>query len=70
MRRGGHDTRKIIDALVMAGVNMLFVVGGDGTLRGGSVLADEVKKRGLQISIVGVPKTVDNDIPLIDKVCY
>lgn len=65
--RGGHDTNKIVDAFAHSGVNMVFVVGGDGTLRGGSVLAEDIQRRGLQISIIGVPKTVDNDIPIIDK---
>jgi 6-phosphofructokinase 1 len=66
--RGGHDTNKIVDSLVKGNINMVFVVGGDGTLRGGSVIADEINRRGLNIAVVGVPKTIDNDIPVIDKV--
>jgi len=65
--RGGYDTDKILNSLEIAGVNMLFVIGGDGTMRGGSVLAKEARKRGLRIAIAGIPKTVDNDIPLIDR---
>jgi 6-phosphofructokinase 1 len=65
--RGGHDTEKILNALELVGVNMLFVIGGDGTMRGGSVLAEGAKQRGLRIAIAGIPKTVDNDIPIIDK---
>ena len=65
--RGGMDPDKIVDALERSGVNMLFIVGGDGTMRGGSVLYDAAKKRGFNLSVVGIPKTVDNDIPLIDK---
>lgn len=65
--RGGHDTSAIVDALAAKGVNQVYVVGGDGTLRGASLVAQEAKKRGLVLSVVGVPKTVDNDIPIIDK---
>lgn len=43
------------------------MIGGDGTHRGIAVLAEEMKRRKLEISIVGVPKTIDNDIPFIDK---
>ena len=41
--------------------------GGDGPLRGAFLIAEEVKSRGLKIAVVGVPKTIDNDIPIIDK---
>jgi 6-phosphofructokinase 1 len=48
-------------------INVLFCVGGDGTLRGASVLADRIRQKGLKISIVGIPKTIDNDIPFIAR---
>lgn len=65
--RGGFDADKIINALVEKGINQLYVIGGDGTHRGIAVLAEEIKKKKLEISIVGIPKTIDNDIPIIDK---
>jgi len=65
--RGGHSTEAIVDSLVEQGVNLLFVVGGDGTVRGAAKIADEVKKRGLAISVAVVPKTIDNDVPLLDR---
>jgi 6-phosphofructokinase 1 len=65
--RGGFDTDKIIKALTEKGINQLYVIGGDGTHRGIAVLSDEMRKRKLEISIVGIPKTIDNDIPIIDK---
>lgn len=65
--RGGHDTEAIVESLVAQNINLLFVVGGDGTLRGAARIAEEVKRRALQISVAIVPKTIDNDIPLIDK---
>mmetsp|Transcript_15367 Transcript_15367/g.44456 ORF Transcript_15367/g.44456 Transcript_15367/m.44456 type:complete len:556 (-) Transcript_15367:1009-2676(-) len=65
--RGGHSTEAIVDSLVEQGVNLLFVVGGDGTVRGAAKIADEVKKRGLAIAVAVVPKTIDNDVPLLDR---
>jgi 6-phosphofructokinase 1 len=64
--RGGQETAAMVDTLVAHGVNMLFVIGGDGTLRGASKLAAEALRRSLPIAIVGIPKTIDNDIPWID----
>ena len=49
-----------------AGVNMLFVIGGDGTLRGAQKIADVAAARGPGVAVVGIPKTIDNDIPFID----
>ena len=43
------------------------MIGGDGTHRGIAVLSEEMRKRKLEVSIVGIPKTIDNDIPIIDK---
>ena len=65
--RGGHDTAAIVESLVEMGVNMLFVIGGDGTVRGAAKIAEECKRRELEIAIAVVPKTIDNDIPLIDR---
>jgi 6-phosphofructokinase 1 len=48
-------------------INQLYVIGGDGTHRGIHILHEAIKKEGLEISVIGVPKTIDNDIPLIDK---
>ena len=45
----------------------MYIIGGDGTHRGILVLSEELKKRKLEISIIGIPKTIDNDIPIIDK---
>jgi 6-phosphofructokinase 1 len=60
--RGPQPIDKMVDFLVSLRVNILFCVGGDGTLRGAHAIADELKRRGLPISIIGVPKTIDNDI--------
>jgi 6-phosphofructokinase 1 len=65
--RGGQDPGAMAATLERLGVNLLFVIGGDGTLRGAQRIADEADRRGLTLSVVGVPKTIDNDIPYIDQ---
>ncbi|CAO2205299.1 unnamed protein product [Urochloa humidicola] len=65
--RGGHDTAKIVDCLQDRGINQVYIIGGDGTQKGASVIYEEVRRRGLKCSVVGVPKTIDNDIAVIDK---
>lgn len=66
-RGGGDRVTDIVDAIEALNMNMLFIVGGDGTQRGALEVAEEVEKRGLKVSIVGVPKTVDNDLIFIQK---
>jgi len=65
--RGQQDMEKIVDRLVELNVTILFCVGGDGTLRGAHAIYEEVTRRNLKISVAGIPKTIDNDINLIDK---
>ncbi|KAE8666840.1 ATP-dependent 6-phosphofructokinase 3 [Hibiscus syriacus] len=65
--RGGHDTTKIVDSIQDRGINQVYIIGGDGTQRGASVIFEEVRRRGLKVSVVGIPKTIDNDVPVIDK---
>lgn len=66
-RGGGEQTADIVDTLERMNVNILFTIGGDGTLRGAHAIAAEIKKRGLKISVVGVPKTIDNDLAFIQS---
>jgi 6-phosphofructokinase 1 len=65
--RGEQAVPVMVDALVAYGVNMLFTVGGDGTLRGAQAIAAEIGRRGLSIAVVGIPKTIDNDIAFLEK---
>lgn len=65
--RGEQDTATMLQTLVRMDVNMIFCVGGDGTLRSAHDLYLEASKQGLNISIVGIPKTIDNDICFMDK---
>jgi 6-phosphofructokinase 1 len=65
--RGEQDSGEIVDWLVRMKVSLLFAIGGDGTLRGADDIAETVKKRGLKIGVIGIPKTVDNDIAFVEK---
>jgi len=65
--RGNQDVGKMVDTLEMMNINILFCIGGDGTLRGAHAIHEEILKRGLKIGVAGIPKTIDNDIDLIQK---
>jgi 6-phosphofructokinase 1 len=65
--RGPQDTSEMVDTLERMNVGVLFAIGGDGTLKGAKAISEEVKKRGLKISIIGIPKTIDNDISYVQK---
>jgi 6-phosphofructokinase 1 len=65
--RGSQDPGEMVDTLVAMGIGALFVIGGDGTLRGAGKIVAEIERRGLAISVIGIPKTIDNDIHFIDR---
>ncbi len=65
--RGQEDVGTIVDSLKQLGINLLFCIGGDGTSRCAHEIAEEIKKRQLSISVVAIPKTIDNDINFIDR---
>ncbi|NUR69579.1 MAG: ATP-dependent 6-phosphofructokinase [Hamadaea sp.] len=65
--RGEQDAEEIVDCLEHMSINVLFVIGGDGSMRGALRIADTIQERNLKIAVVGVPKTIDNDIPYIDQ---
>lgn len=65
--RGPQSKQAMVEKLVELNVDILFVIGGDGTLRGASDIVAEVAKRDLKISVVGIPKTIDNDLEYMDK---
>lgn len=66
-RGGGNRVIEIADAIENLNVNIVFIIGGDGTQRGSLEVAEEIEKRGLKIAVVGIPKTVDNDLSFIQK---
>lgn len=66
-RGGGDRTSEIADAIERLNLNMLFTIGGDGTQKGSLAIADELERRRLKVSVVGIPKTIDNDLLFIDR---
>jgi 6-phosphofructokinase 1 len=65
--RGPVDVRIAVRNLIRLGVNVLFTIGGDGTQRGGNELFQEARKQGHQLCVVGIPKTVDNDVAFVSR---
>jgi 6-phosphofructokinase 1 len=66
-RGGGNRTSEIVDTMEQLNLNILFTIGGDGTQKGALAIAEEIERRQLKIAIVGIPKTVDNDIEFVEK---
>ncbi len=65
--RGQQDTVQMVDTLERMGINVLFAIGGDGSLRCARDVSDECRRRGLRISVVGIPKTIDNDLHFVGR---
>lgn len=63
--RGNQDVRVMVDTLAEMGIGILFCIGGDGTQRGALAISDEAARRGLCLSVIGIPKTIDNDISYV-----
>jgi 6-phosphofructokinase 1 len=65
--RGPQDVGDIVDALERMNVGILFAIGGDGTFRAAERIAEEIRERRDRISVIGIPKTIDNDINLLSR---
>lgn len=65
--RGPQNPRVMLDFLIRKKVNVLFTIGGDGTQRGALAIAEEARKTGVDISVIGIPKTIDNDILFTER---
>jgi 6-phosphofructokinase 1 len=65
--RGRVDESAAAETLARLGVNILFTVGGDGTQRGGNDLFQYARQRGQKLAVVGIPKTIDNDVALVAR---
>jgi 6-phosphofructokinase 1 len=63
--RGPQDPARMVDTLEELGIGILFAIGGDGTLKGAAAIAGEAARRGKAISVIGIPKTIDNDISFV-----
>jgi 6-phosphofructokinase 1 len=67
LSRGPQDVNEMVDTLERMDIGVLFTIGGDGTMRGARAIAGAIKERDLKISVIGVPKTIDNDISGIEQ---
>ncbi len=65
--RGGQDVSMMVDTIEQNGIDLLFAIGGDGTLKGANAIGKEIEKRKMNVCVIGIPKTIDNDVNLIDK---
>lgn len=65
--RGPVDPEEMVDTLDRLGIDLLFCIGGDGTMRGAQGIYEAVAARGRQVAVVGLPKTIDNDLPLVER---
>jgi 6-phosphofructokinase 1 len=65
--RGNQDIGEMTDTLAARGIDLLFCIGGDGTMRAAERITEEVTRRRLTVSVIGIPKTIDNDLNLIDR---
>jgi len=65
--RGPQDVGEMVATLQQLKIGVLFAIGGDGTLRGAQAISDEAARQGLTLSVIGVPKTIDNDVSFVQK---
>jgi 6-phosphofructokinase 1 len=65
--RGHQDPAEMVKTLRERDISILFAIGGDGTLRGAQKIGEEAARQGLNISVIGVPKTIDNDVSFVQK---
>ena len=65
--RGRQDVPAMVDTLARLNIGILFAIGGDGTLRGALAIETEARRRRLRLSVIGIPKTIDNDVSFVQK---
>jgi 6-phosphofructokinase 1 len=65
--RGPQEVTEMVDTLERMNIGLFFAIGGDGTLRGARAIAEEIGRRRLKIGVIGIPKTIDNDISCVQQ---
>jgi len=63
--RGPQDPAEMLRTLKHLNVGILFAIVGDGTLRGAQAIGDEAVRQGVELSVIGIPKTIDNDVSFV-----
>lgn len=66
-RGHGEQVGRIVDSIEKLGLNMIFTLGGDGTQKGALNICKELRRRGLDVAVVGIPKTIDNDLSYVER---
>jgi len=65
--RGPQDPAEMVRTLTEHRIGILFAIGGDGTLRGAQAIGEEAARQGVALSVIGIPKTIDNDVSFVQK---
>src|SRR4030095_8652199 len=65
--RGPQQPSEMVHTLKDLSIGILFAIGGDGTLRGAQAIGDEAARQGLELAVIGIPKTIDNDISFVQR---
>lgn len=65
--KGGFDLHRIVDAIEEHGFNQVYLIGGDGTMKGAEKVYREVRRRGMKVCVGGIPGNVDNDMGVIER---
>ncbi|HET6459862.1 MAG TPA: ATP-dependent 6-phosphofructokinase [Syntrophales bacterium] len=65
--RGIQDPCEMANTLKRMNIDILFCIGGDGTMKAAAAITKKTMKKKLNISVIGIPKTIDNDLTLIQK---
>uniref|UniRef100_A0A7I4ELF7 Phosphofructokinase domain-containing protein n=1 Tax=Physcomitrium patens TaxID=3218 RepID=A0A7I4ELF7_PHYPA len=65
--RGCPPLKDIVDRLEEWNINMFYVIGGNGSHAGATAIYEQCEKRKMKMVVVGIPKTIDNDIEILDK---
>jgi len=65
--RGPQPVEVMLETLESMGIGILYTIGGDGTFRAAAALHEEARGRGTDLAVVAIPKTIDNDIPMVDR---
>src|SRR5262245_55145389 len=65
--RGPQQAAEMLQTLKDLNIGILFAIGGDGTLRGAKAIGDEARRQGVELAVIGIPKTIDNDVSFVQK---
>ena len=61
------DFDRMVENLRRLDIRSMIFMGGNGTMRGASLMSEHCRDAGFSVQVIGVPKTVDNDIAMTDR---